>query len=270
MIRRPSSVCGQANAYALHDVADDALLRRWGISALAIAALHAALIALAVTWYRLPPPPGVTLPAIMVDMSPVSSAPQPTELDLAPGPVMQQADASPPEAAKQAAVEEYIAPTPPQEKPEVVAPPEPKQATPEKPEPAKVTPEQKPTPVKPKVVRPDAKKPSEAPPAACGESPVTVLGKPVAGLIVTRRLGCVLRSSSAARSTSARVAAASSLAGVAAGAADGLVSDAPAMIGETAGPPPEGAAPGVPSATLTTPGARPRHCLIGVGAPPAG
>lgn len=156
---------GIMNAYALHDVADDALLRRWGTSALAIAALHAALIALAVSWYRLPPPPGVTLPAIMVDMSPVTSAPQPTQLDLAPGPVMQQADASPPEAAKQEAIEEQIPPTPPQEKPEVVAPPEQKQATPEKPEPAKIMAEQKPTPVKPKVVRPDARKPSEAPPA---------------------------------------------------------------------------------------------------------
>ena len=62
--------------------------------------------------------------------------------------------------------EEQIAPTPPQQKPEVVAPSEQKlQATPRKPEPAKVMPEQKPTPVKPKVVRTDAKKPTEAPPA---------------------------------------------------------------------------------------------------------
>jgi biopolymer transport protein ExbD len=43
--------------------------------------------------------PGVSLPAIMVDMAPVSSAPQSTQMDLAPGPVMQQADASPPEPA---------------------------------------------------------------------------------------------------------------------------------------------------------------------------
>jgi len=153
------------NAYALHAVADDALARRWSSSALAIAALHVAMVLLlAAFWYR-PPPPGVTLPAIMVDMAPATSAPQSTALDLAPGPVMQQADASPPEAAKQEAVEEQIAPTAPQEKAEVVAPPEQKQATPQKPEPAKVTPEQKPTPVKPKVVRADAKKPTEATPA---------------------------------------------------------------------------------------------------------
>jgi len=156
---------GITNAYALHDVADDALLRRWGVSALAILALHAGLVALTIGWYRPLTPPGITLPAIMVDMSPATSAPQPTQLDLAPGPVMQQADASPPEVARQEAVEDQIAPTPPQEKPEVVAPPEQKQARPQKPEPAKVMPEHKPSPVKPKVVRPDAKRPSDAPPA---------------------------------------------------------------------------------------------------------
>ncbi len=153
------------NTYALHDAADDGLARRWGVSALAIAALHAVLIALAVTWYRPPTPPGITLPAIMVDMAPVTSAPLPTQLDLAPGPVMQQADASPPEVVKQQVVEEPIPPTPLQEKAEVVAPAEQKRVTPQKPEPAKVTSEQKPAPVKPKVVRADAKKPTEATPA---------------------------------------------------------------------------------------------------------
>ena len=101
----------------------------------------------------------------MVDMAPVSASPQPTPMDLAPGPVMQAADASPPEAATQQAIEEQIAPTPPQEKPDVAAPPEQKQATPPKPEPAKVVPDQKPVPVKPKVTRPEAKKPVDAPPA---------------------------------------------------------------------------------------------------------
>ena len=87
----------------------------------------------------------------MVDMAPVSSSPQPTPMDLAPGPIMQAADASPPEAATQQVADEQIAPTPPQDKPEVAAPPEQKQATPPKPEPAKIVPEQKPAPVKPKV-----------------------------------------------------------------------------------------------------------------------
>lgn len=153
------------NAYALHETVDDAFVGRWGTSAVAVVALHLALIALAVAWFRPPMSPGIPLPAIMVDMAPATSAPQPTQLDLAPGPVMQQADASPPEAAAQQALEEQIAPTPPQEKPDVVAPPEQKQTVPEKPEPAKAAPEQKPSPVKPKVVRADAKKPSEATPS---------------------------------------------------------------------------------------------------------
>jgi protein TonB len=153
------------SALALHDVNDRAEIRRWGSSAIAIAAAHAALIALAMNWYTQRPLPGVSLPVIMVDMAPVSSSPQPTPMDLAPGPVMQAADASPPEAARQQAVEEQIAPTPPQQKPEVAAPPEQKQATPQKPEPTKLVPDQKPVPVKPKVVRPEAKKPVDATPA---------------------------------------------------------------------------------------------------------
>jgi protein TonB len=154
------------NAFALHDMSDQADARRWGASAAAIVLAHAALIALASNWYTQRPVPGVSLPAIMVDMAPVSSAPQPTQMDLAPGPVMQQADASPPEPVAAEAVQEQIAPTPPQEKPEVVAPPEQKtEPTPPKPEPAKVEPEKKPSPVKPKVVRAEAKKPTDAPPA---------------------------------------------------------------------------------------------------------
>ena len=85
------------NAFALHDTSDQTAVRHWGASATAIVVAHAALIALALNCYTQRPVPGVNLPAIMVDMAPVSSAPQPTQMDLAPGPVMQQADASPPE-----------------------------------------------------------------------------------------------------------------------------------------------------------------------------
>lgn len=153
------------NAFALHDVSDQAAVRRWGASATAIIVAHAALIALALNWSTQRPMPGVSLPAIMVDMAPVSAAPQPTQMDLAPGPVMQQADASPPEPAVAEAVPEEIAPTPPQEKPEVVAAPEQKVEMKPATEPARPVPEAKPAPVKPKVVRPDAKKPTDAPPA---------------------------------------------------------------------------------------------------------
>jgi protein TonB len=80
---------------------------------------------------------------------------------------MQAADASPPvETAPPQVVEEQFVPTPPQEKPDVVAPPEQKaQPTPQKPEPAKIVSEPKPAPKKSVVTRFEAKKPVDAPPA---------------------------------------------------------------------------------------------------------
>lgn len=160
------------NAFALHDLSDDAVVRRWGTSAAAIVATHAALIALTMNWYTQRLTPGATMPAVMVDLAPVTSSPEASPMDMAPGPEMQQADAAPPEPAAAEPVEEQIAPTPPQEKPEVVAPPEQKpQPTPPKPEPTQVVPDQKPVPVKPKIVRKDAKRPSEAPPAPRTSAP---------------------------------------------------------------------------------------------------
>src|SRR5262245_28345877 len=163
------------NAFALHDISDQAALRRWGMAAAAILAAHAALVAIGMNWTRPQPEAGVTLPAIMVDMSPVSAAPQSTPLDRAPGPVMDQADASPPEPVKQQeVVEEQIAPTPPQENPEVVAPPEQKVEMKPATEPARPVPDAKPTPVKPKVVRPEAKKPNDSTPAPRTAAPPRV------------------------------------------------------------------------------------------------
>lgn len=156
------------NAFVLHDTRDRAGILRWGASAMTTIVAHAALIALGLAWYTQRPPPGVTMPVITVDMAPASSAPQPTPMDLAPGPVMQAADASPPsEPAKQERVSEEIAPTPPQEEPEVQAPPEQKtQPTSPKPEPAKIVPDRPtPVPAKPKPVRAEAKKPVDATPA---------------------------------------------------------------------------------------------------------
>ncbi|MBW8855169.1 MAG: energy transducer TonB, partial [Bradyrhizobium sp.] len=48
------------NAFALHEVSDQAAVRRWGASAFTIAAAHAALIALALNWYTQRPVPGVS------------------------------------------------------------------------------------------------------------------------------------------------------------------------------------------------------------------
>ncbi|UGY17474.1 energy transducer TonB [Bradyrhizobium septentrionale] len=159
------------NVFALHDARDEVRLRRWGLSAAAILAAHAALLALGMTWVTAPPP-GVTVPAVLIDLTPIASSPQISETELPPGPAMQEADAAPPEPVAAQAVHEEIAPTPLQEKPEVAAPPEQKQqVTPPKPEPTKVVPEQKPEPVKPKVVRREAKKPSEATPAPRTSAP---------------------------------------------------------------------------------------------------
>src|SRR4051812_4910568 len=113
------------NAFVLHELDERAGMGRWAISAILILAVHAGLIALGIRLYDRFSPPGVALPTIMVDMTPASAAPEVSPQDLAPGPTMQEADAPPPEEApKQQMVQEEIAPTPPQDKPEVEAPPE--------------------------------------------------------------------------------------------------------------------------------------------------
>ena len=157
------------NAFVLHHPSDQAGLFRWGSSAALIATAHAALIALGMAWYTQSPPPGVSLPTILVDMAPLSAAPKTTQIDLAPGPEMQQADPPPPlpEPVQQETVPEQIAPSPPQEKPIVEAPPEQKiQAVPPKPEPTPIVPD-RPTlpPAKPKPVRTETRKPVDTPPA---------------------------------------------------------------------------------------------------------
>jgi protein TonB len=160
------------NAFALHQPLDKRETTRWGASAAVIVALHIGAALLAMSWLRSQAEQGVTLPAIMIDMAPVTSAPRPTQDEVAPGPVMQEADASPPEPMQRQDVEETIAPTPPQEKPEVVAPPEQKlEPAPAKPEPAKIVSAEKPAPAKPKVVRREARKPSAATPAPRTSAP---------------------------------------------------------------------------------------------------
>lgn len=161
-----------ANAFALHEPPGEREAWRWSGSAAVIVALHLAAALFAVNWLKQAPDEGVNMPAVLIDMTPETSAPQSTPLDIAPGPVMQQADASPPEPVQQQDVEEMIPPTPPQEKPDVVAPPEQKrEPSPPKPEPVKVSPVEKPAPAKPKVVRPDARKPSDATPAPRTSAP---------------------------------------------------------------------------------------------------
>lgn len=175
-----------ANAFVLHEPLGECEGARWGVSGAVIVALHVAVALLAMSWLKSQPEQGVSLPAIMVDMAPVTSAPQLMPDDVAPGPVMQEADASPPEPAQRQAVEETIAPTPPQDKPDVVAPPEQKlEPTPARPEPAKIVPVEKPVPEKPKIVRRESKKPSEATPAPRTEREAPMASAMSAGAVAS-------------------------------------------------------------------------------------
>ena len=155
--------------FTLHSVTERSAIPRWAAAAAVIVAVHAGLIAAGLAFYAETAAPGVTMPAIMVDMSPVSSAPDAQQQDIAPGPEMEQAEAptEEPEPVKQAAVEEQIPATAPVEKPEVEAPPEEAaRAEPPPPEPPKVIPEP-PKPEKPKPVKEVQKKkpPTKKPPA---------------------------------------------------------------------------------------------------------
>jgi protein TonB len=147
------------SAGVLYGPTDRSGALRWGTSAAIIVALHAGLIALGIAWYSHTPPAGSPGATILVDLPPApsSAAPEPQQMDVAPGPAMQQADAPspPPEPPKQEPAQEPIPSTPPQDKPVVAAPP--KQKVEPKPEPPR------PAPVKPKHV--ETKKPSERPPA---------------------------------------------------------------------------------------------------------
>jgi periplasmic protein TonB len=139
------------NALTLYAVPERREIRRWSLASLVVIVLHATLFAAITYWHVSRPPPGTPMPAILIDLSPVSASPDQSLQDLAPGPTMQQADAPAAEPEKQQ-VEETIAPTPPQQNPIVAAPPEPI---------SKPTPQ----PVKPRPVHEAVKKPSEKPPA---------------------------------------------------------------------------------------------------------
>lgn len=138
---------------AWHDRLDQTEIARWIASAALVGLVHAGLIAGYLAWGAADATPGRPLEAISIDLAPVSAAPETQELDLAPGPTMQEAEPPAPEPERPEKIEETIAPTPPQEAPEVAAPPKEEP----KPEPEKV--EEPPKPV----VKKKPKKPSKTP-----------------------------------------------------------------------------------------------------------
>lgn len=121
---------------ALHGHMNQTELRRWSIAAAIVVLIHTALIAGYFLWRINYEPSGKPLEAISIDLAPSTASPEQQTADVAPGPTMKAADAPVPEPEQQKAVEETIAPTPPQENPAVVAPPEQKT----KPEPVRETP----------------------------------------------------------------------------------------------------------------------------------
>ncbi|MCG6204634.1 energy transducer TonB [Rhodopseudomonas sp. HC1] len=158
------------NACALHAFPERTGVSRWLVCAAVIVGVHAAAVAAALATYAHEQTPGEATPVVMIDLAPITAAPQASPLDLAPGPTMQEAEAPSaepePEPVAQAAVAPEIAPTPIQEAPLVPLPPEQKPAPKAEAEPPKLEPApDKPKRVKPKPQRVAKLHPSEQPPA---------------------------------------------------------------------------------------------------------
>lgn len=107
-----------------HDVAG---WLRWAASAVLVLGAHAAAAAIIVTIAD-PVPAGMPAGAIMVDLAPISAAPENAQPDVAPGPVQPQIDGTPdvkPEQIADTPVEPVVAQepveTPPPDKPVDVA-----------------------------------------------------------------------------------------------------------------------------------------------------
>lgn len=113
------------NTLVLHGPPDQTDVRRWVLAAALVVATHVAVIAAGLNWYTPPNVLGTASEPIMLDLESAPETPEPQQLDIAPGPQMQEAEPPPPEPEKpQEIVEEQIPPTPEVEKAEVVAPPE--------------------------------------------------------------------------------------------------------------------------------------------------
>lgn len=146
------------SALVLYGPTERSDLPRWSAAAIVVVLLHALVIAAGIYWYAQYQNAGMPIPPIMVDLVPVSAAPEIQPLDIAPGPTMQEAaEPQPQEEPVPEFKEELIPPTPIQEKPVVAAPPEEKKE--------EVKPEPKSKLEKPKPVKPVVKKRSTSPPA---------------------------------------------------------------------------------------------------------
>lgn len=145
------------SALVLYGPTERSELPRWGVAAILVVLLHALLIAGGVYWYTQYQNAGTPIPPIMVDLVPVSAAPETQPLDIAPGPTIQEAAETQPDQPVPEMKEELIPPTPLQEKPVLVAPPEEKKV--------EIKRDPRPKLEKPKLVKPVEKKQNNATPA---------------------------------------------------------------------------------------------------------
>jgi protein TonB len=112
------------NAFALY-LPERHSVSRWMLAGVTILAAHAALIGTIAIWYARQPVEPTMLPAIAVTLAPVeAAAPTIQDQDIAVGPTMQQAEATPKEERKveEKPLEEVVQPPPPPQQAEVTLP----------------------------------------------------------------------------------------------------------------------------------------------------
>jgi protein TonB len=112
------------NAFALY-LPERHGVSRWMLAGVTILAAHAALIGTIAIWYARQPVETTMLPAIAVTLAPVeAAAPTIQDQDIAVGPTMQQAEATPKEERKveEKPLEEVVQPPPPPQQAEVTLP----------------------------------------------------------------------------------------------------------------------------------------------------
>jgi protein TonB len=128
------------NAFALH-LPERHGVSRWMLAGVTILAAHAAIIGATGFWYARQPVEPNILPAIAVTLAPVeASSPTIQDQDIAVGPTMQQAEATPKEERKveEKPLEQVVQPPQPVQQAEVTLPQQEQKL--EKPEPMPVTP----------------------------------------------------------------------------------------------------------------------------------
>jgi periplasmic protein TonB len=128
------------NAFALH-LPERHGVSRWMLAGMTVLAAHAALIGSIAVWYARQPVEPTILPAIAVTLAPVeAAAPQIQDQEIAVGPTMQQAEATPKQERKveEKPLEEVVQPPPPPQQAEVTLPRQEQKL--EKPEPMPVMP----------------------------------------------------------------------------------------------------------------------------------